>query len=117
MMAVAESRRRLSSVAVVSVVVGLLCTCWVRWWVRDVAAERDEGEYEYAGQLILQGIPPYQLAYNMKFPGTYYAYSLILAAFGETPRGIHLGLLVVNVGTALLVFLLTRRLLGDFPGA
>ena len=32
--------------------------------------ERDEGEYAYAGQLILQGIPPYELAYNMKFPGT-----------------------------------------------
>src|SRR5207249_3867952 len=31
--------------------------------------ERDEGEYAYAGQLMLQGIPPYRLAYNMKFPG------------------------------------------------
>ena len=38
--------------------------------------------------LILQGFPPYQLAYNMKFPGTYYAYSLILAAFGQTAWGI-----------------------------
>lgn len=35
--------------------------------------ERDEGEYAYAGQLMLQGIPPYQLAYNMKLPGTYAA--------------------------------------------
>ncbi|MEI7808576.1 MAG: hypothetical protein WCJ07_08850, partial [Verrucomicrobiota bacterium] len=25
--------------------------------------ERDEGEYAYAGQLILQGFPPYELAY------------------------------------------------------
>ena len=24
--------------------------------------ERDEGEYAYAGQLMLQGIPPYELA-------------------------------------------------------
>ena len=34
-----------------------------------IPLERDEGEYAYAGQLMLQGIPPYRLAYNMKFPG------------------------------------------------
>ena len=49
----------------------------VRLRVAAVPLERDEGEYAYAGQLILKGIPPYQLAYNMKFPGTYYAYSLV----------------------------------------
>ena len=27
-----------------------------------IPLERDEGEYAYAGQLILQGIPPYKLA-------------------------------------------------------
>ena len=31
--------------------------------------EPDEGEYAYAGQLRLKGIPPYQLACNMHFPG------------------------------------------------
>jgi hypothetical protein len=35
--------------------------------------ERDEGEYGYLGQLILQGIPPYGVAANMKLPGTYLA--------------------------------------------
>ena len=28
--------------------------------------------------LHVQGIPPYQLAYNMKFPGTYAAYAVIM---------------------------------------
>jgi hypothetical protein len=37
--------------------------------------ERDEGEYAYAGQLMLQGIPPYQLAYTMKLPGPFAAYA------------------------------------------
>jgi hypothetical protein len=41
----------------------------IRWRLREMPLERDEGEYAYAGQLLLQGIPPYQLAYNMKFPG------------------------------------------------
>ena len=68
--------------------------------------ERDEGEYAYAGQLILQGIPPYQLAYNMKFPGTYAAYAAIMSMFGQTIIGIHLGLLVINAATAALIFFL-----------
>src|SRR2546427_12321482 len=38
----------------------------VRIRLRDMPLERDEGEYAYAGQLILEGVPPYQLAYNMK---------------------------------------------------
>ncbi|HJX25183.1 MAG TPA: glycosyltransferase family 39 protein [Chthoniobacterales bacterium] len=78
--------------------------------------ERDEGEYAYAGQLMLQGIPPYQLAYNMKFPGTYAAYALVMSIFGQTIVGIHLGLLVVNAATIALVFLLGRRLVNSTAG-
>jgi Dolichyl-phosphate-mannose-protein mannosyltransferase len=89
----------------------------VRFRLLDVPLERDEGEYAYAGQLILQGIPPYRLAYNMKLPGTYAAYAAILALFGETPRGIHLGLLLVNLATAVLLFLLVRRLFDDVTAA
>src|SRR5271169_4772684 len=84
----------------------------IRWRLLDMPLERDEGEYAYAGQLMLQGIPPYQLAYNMKLPGTYAAYALILAVFGETPAAVHWGLLVVNAATTFLVFLLAARLFG-----
>jgi 4-amino-4-deoxy-L-arabinose transferase-like glycosyltransferase len=94
----------------------MLVVALVRLRVADVPLERDEGEYAYAGQLILQGIPPYELAYNMKFPGTYYAFSLIEAVLGQTARGIRVGLLFVNAATTLLVFLLGRRLLGTFGG-
>jgi len=78
--------------------------------------ERDEGEYAYAGQLILQGIPPYQLAYNMKFPGTYAAYAVIMSMFGQTTIGIHLGLLLTNAATAVLIFFLGRRLANSVAG-
>lgn len=78
--------------------------------------ERDEGEYAYAGQLMLQGIPPYRLAYNMKLPGTYAAYSVIMAVFGESPTGIHLGLLLINAATVILMFLLANRLFGPLAG-
>jgi len=88
----------------------------VRFRLRDMPLERDEGEYAYAGQLILQGIPPYQLAYNMKLPGTYAAYALILAAFGQTPAAIHMGLLLINAATIVLVYFLGRRLSGQIAG-
>ncbi len=88
----------------------------IRIRLLDMPLERDEGEYAYAGQLLLQGIPPYQLAYNMKLPGTYAAYALILAAFGQSVRAIHLGLLLVNAITVVLVAILGRRLYGSAAG-
>jgi len=53
----------------------------------------------------------------MKFPGAYAAYAAIMAAFGQTTAGIHLGLLIVNGLTVLLVFLLGRYLLDVRAGA
>lgn len=95
----------------------LLLVVGVRVRLRDMPLERDEGEYAYAGQLILQGVPPYHDAFNMKLPGTYAAYALILAVFGQTPGGIHLGLALVNVATIVLIFRLGRKLLDDAGGA
>ena len=50
----------------------------IRLRLLGIPLERDEGEYAYAGQLLLEGRPPYELAYNMKFPGTYAAYAGIM---------------------------------------
>jgi len=78
--------------------------------------ERDEGEYAYAGQLILHGIAPYRFCYTMKLPGTAAAYALIEAIFGQTPTGIHLGLLLVASATTILVYFLATRLFGTWAG-
>jgi Dolichyl-phosphate-mannose-protein mannosyltransferase len=88
----------------------------IRIRLLGIPLERDEGEYAYAGQLILQGIPPYQLVYNMKFPGTYAAYALIMLIFGQTIHAIHFGLLLVNVATIALIFLIGRRLINTLAG-
>jgi len=88
----------------------------IRIRLLGIPLERDEGEYAYAGQLILQGIPPYKLAYNMKFPGTYAAYALIMSIFGQTIHAIHLGLLLINVATIALIFLVGRRLINTIGG-
>jgi len=65
---------------------------------------------------MLQGIPPYRLAYNMKFPGVYAAYALMMWIFGESSAGIHLGLLIVNIANIVIVFLIARRLTGLIAG-
>ena len=94
----------------------LLFVAVVRIRLLNVPLERDEGEFAYVGQLILQGIAPYKLAYNMKLPGIYAAYALVMAVFGQSIVGIHLGLLLVNAGAIVLVFLLGRRLFGPLTG-
>jgi len=101
-------------VALLAILIALVAA--VRIHLAAIPLERDEGEYAYAGQLMLEGVPPYRLAWNMKLPGTYAAHALIMAVFGQTVRGIHYGLLVVNVLTILLVFLLGWQIFGPLGG-
>jgi 4-amino-4-deoxy-L-arabinose transferase-like glycosyltransferase len=114
---VTDTRQQKGRVAHLAVLALLVLVAAFRIRVADVPLERDEGEYAYAGQLALQGVPPYTHVYNMKFPGTYYAYSAIMALGGQSTRAIHLGLMVVNCATILLVFALGRRLLDDLTAA
>ena len=103
--------------ALFTVIVVTLLIALVRLRVANVPLERDEGEYAYAGQLILQGISPFELAYNMKFPGAYYAYALMMAVFGQTAWGIHVGVLMVNVLTIAILFVIARKILKDSTAA
>ncbi|RII25018.1 MAG: hypothetical protein CXR31_15315 [Geobacter sp.] len=98
----------------------LAVVAYVRIRLLQVPLERDEGEYAYMGQLLLNGIPPYVHAYSMKLPGVSVMYALFMGLFGQTPFGIHLGLLLVNGICILLVYLLALRLFdrnAAFPAA
>jgi 4-amino-4-deoxy-L-arabinose transferase-like glycosyltransferase len=86
----------------------------VRYRLLDFPLERDEGEYAYMGQLLLQGIPPYKFAYNMKLPGTYGMYALIMGVFGETIRGIHMGFLVMNLVTIGMLYVFVKKIGNSF---
>jgi len=94
----------------IALLIIIISTGAIRFRLSEVPLERDEGEYAYAGQLILDGVPPYAQVYNMKMPGIYAAYALILAIFGQTHTGIRLGLLVINAATIFLLFLLAKKL-------
>ncbi len=82
----------------------------------SIPLERDEGEYAYMGQLMLQGVPPFQEAANMKLPGTNLMYALFMALFGQSAWGIHLGLLCMSLGTMTLLFLAFRRFYSPLVG-
>ena len=88
----------------------------IRFHFRDLPLERDEGEYAYMGQLLLQGVAPYKIAYTMKLPGTCMAYAAMMAGFGQTAGGIRIGMIVVTSLCAILVFLLGKKLTGLLAG-
>ena len=103
-------------VAVWGLLLVVLLTMVIRYGLIEVPFERDEGEYAYGGQLILQGILPYQQIYNMKLPGIYAAYAGLMMVFGQTHMGIHLGLMFINAATIVLVFLLAKQLYDSIVG-
>jgi hypothetical protein len=90
----------------------LVVSVIVRVRLLDAPLERDEGEHGYMAQTLLAGYAPWQLAYNLKLPGTDFAYALLLAIFGQTATAIRLGLLLVNIATVGLLALLGKRLFG-----
>jgi len=91
----------------------MLLTIFIRIRMLAAPLERDEGEYAYAGQLILQGLPPYKLACNMKMPGIYAAYAAIMAVFGQTHIAIHFGVMLINIATIILLYLLAKKILNE----
>jgi hypothetical protein len=103
-------------VYVAALLLAIAFSVFVRVRLRHMPLERDEGEFAYVGQLMLQGIPPYKIAGNMKLPGTYAAYAVVMALFGETPSGIRAGLILINVAATILVFFLAKYLYGWLAG-
>lgn len=98
-------------------VIAIVFAAYARFRLLGFPLERDEGEFAYAGQLLLKGIPPYQSLYSMKLPGTYFGYAALMSIFGQTVSGIHAGLLLVNIITIVLVFLVTRDMFGVLCGS
>ena len=68
------------------------------------------------GQLMLHGTAPYKVAANMKLPGASAAYAAAMAIFGQTPTGVHLGLLIVNLAAIALIYLIGRKLFRPAAG-
>jgi 4-amino-4-deoxy-L-arabinose transferase-like glycosyltransferase len=85
----------------------------LRWNNFDAPMGRDEGEYAYGAQLIIQGIAPYQHAYIQKPPGIIYTYAfsnLLLPNYFWSPR------ILVSLFTGLAAILLGLTARREFGG-
>lgn len=102
------------SLALLAIIV--LSVVIIRIRLLEIPLERDEGEFAYSAHLLLKGIPPYLMAYTMKLPGITAMYALSMVLFGKTIAGIHLGLLVVNISSIIMVYFLARRLFDPVAG-
>lgn len=100
--------------AVLGVIVAFVVLVRIR--LLDIPLERDEGGYAYTAQLMLEGIMPFEKTYDVKMPGLFAVYALIMTIFGHTTAGIHLGLLFFNAATIIVIFFLGRRLLDTTAG-
>src|SRR5690348_12180530 len=108
--------RQVWMVASLLVMLGMIAAIRIR--LLNFPLERDEGEFAYAAQLLLQGASPYDWAYTatLKLPGTFVMYAISMAMFGPTTAGIHAGLILVNLASSILVLVLARRICGDAGG-
>ena len=93
----------------VTVALTLLATVAFRIHLLHLPIDRDEGEFAYAGWRMLHGGIPYLDFYNMKMPGIYAFYALLFALFGSSVAAIRMGLIIVNVINAFLVYRLTKK--------
>lgn len=75
--------------------------------------ERDEGSYAYCGKIILDGAIPFKDIGSQRLPGVFYSYALMVAIFGYTLKSLHLGFIILNMISALLIFLIGRRMLSN----
>lgn len=92
------------------ILLGIICMImFLRYQQIDFPLERDEGGFAYMARLILEGHPPYSEAYDFKPPGLYYLYALFIFVFGSSNHGIHLGLLIVNIISTVLLFSIIKK--------
>jgi 4-amino-4-deoxy-L-arabinose transferase-like glycosyltransferase len=89
---------------------------YVRLRYADMAFERDEGEYAYAGSQILRGGFPFKDFYNMKLPGVYYCYAFIFALFGKSVVAVRYAVLALNLMSAVLLIKLGEKWIDNRAG-
>jgi len=91
----------------------IILICVIRANFFNTPFERDEGEYFYLGQLILDGKIPYIDFFELKLPGIYYSYGLIVLLFGANVQGAHQAFLVINILTILIMFFIGKKLFNN----
>lgn len=82
----------------------------------SIPFERDEGIYSYFGTLVLEGKVPYKDFYEVKFPGLFYFYGMIVGLFGNTVEGMHTGFMYLNIASLICLYFAARNLFSPIAG-
>ncbi len=82
----------------------------------NIPFERDEGIYCYMGELLREGKVPYKDFYEMKFPGIFYLYSIVINFFGETVKGVHTGFMWINILSIMFVYFASKKMFSPIAG-
>lgn len=77
-----------------------------------IAFERDEGDYAMFGKWLLTGAKPYVDFYEMKPPGIFLSYALIVKLFGYEYTSLQLGFCYINALTLLFSYLFIKKFIG-----
>lgn len=75
-----------------------------------IPLERDEGSFAYIGHWLLRGRELYTDMLDSKLPGLYAYYGFFTSVFGLNSTGVHIGLLVANVVSAICFYLLVKAM-------
>src|ERR1700739_3354373 len=79
----------------------------------NVPFERDEGSYAYCGKILLNGAVPFKDIGSQRLAGVFYCYAVMVAVFGSLLHSLHLGFMIINMLSAVLIFLISKRLLNN----
>ncbi len=99
-----------STIAFAALIIFSLIYFVIRLHFKEMSFERDEGTYAYMGKLLLEGKKPYSYFYEMKPPGLFYMYGVMVALFGTTVSGLHIGFFIVNLISSLFIFLWIKKM-------
>lgn len=82
-----------------------------------IPLERDEGVFAYMGHWMLRGRELYTQMIDSKLPGLYAYYGLFTSLFGFNATGVHMGLLVANVVSAVALYYFARSMYNHLVAA
>ncbi len=77
-----------------------------------IAMERDEGDYAMFGKWLLTGAKPYVDFYEMKPPGLFLAYALVVKFFGYNYMSLQSGFSFIFAVTLLFSYLFFKKFIG-----
>src|SRR5688500_7876810 len=88
--------------------ISALIVLYTRLKLLAIPMERDEAGFAYIGHWLFKDKSLYVDMIDNKLPGLYILYGLFTNMFGYTSTGVHVGLLLANITSGILFYLLIR---------